>query len=271
MAERYDFVRRETILDVLSDVGSVTVNELSDRFGVSPVTVRKDLDSLEERKLLRRVRGGAVPLAQAQDEGAFDIRLRTDSPAKQAIARHAAREVIDGDTILLDSSTTSYFLGQEITDRRGLTVVTNGLRCASLLMDHSDATVIMPGGILRRSSSSMVGPLTDVFDGRGRVRIGFFGVAGLSPSRGLLEVSVEECEAKKAFVRGCERVIALFPSAKAHGFGLHAFVAPADVEEICTDDAIDDTTVGEWEAMGVSVTRVPLASPSVHMAGATSA
>lgn len=167
MPERYDFVRRETILDVLADSGSVTVSELSDRFGVSPVTVRKDLDRLEERHLLRRVRGGAVPVADNQDEGAFDIRLRTDTLAKKAIARQVALQVRDGDSIVLDSSTTSYFLSEEIASRRGLTVVTNGLRSASLLMDQSDATVIMPGGILRRSSGSMVGPLSDVFEGRG--------------------------------------------------------------------------------------------------------
>ena len=100
--------------------------DLADRFGVSLVTVRKDLERLERRRLLRRVRGGAVP-APSPDEGAFEMRLQLHVAEKVAIAREAARMVKDGDAIAVDGSTTCYFLIKELLDRRGLVVVTNGI------------------------------------------------------------------------------------------------------------------------------------------------
>src|SRR5690606_35902948 len=127
---RYDFVREELILAELDSAGRVTVNDLANRFGVSPVTVRKDLDLLEQRSLLRRVRGGAVA-ASARDEGAVETRLRADAPAKQAIAAAAASLVEDGDVIALDSSTTSNYLARELLSRTGLMVVTTSLPTAT--------------------------------------------------------------------------------------------------------------------------------------------
>jgi DNA-binding transcriptional regulator YhcF (GntR family) len=149
--------RQQEVLRLLEGTGKVSVPELAQRLGVSVVTVRKDLDALERRRILRRVRGGAVAVRGA-DEGAFEMRVRYRVPEKQAIARAAAELVRDGDAIGLDCSTTCYHLAREIRDRSGLIVVTNGLRAAEVLSE-SDATVVMPGGTLRRSSWSLVGDL----------------------------------------------------------------------------------------------------------------
>ncbi|MFT2818061.1 DeoR/GlpR family DNA-binding transcription regulator [Leifsonia sp. A12D58] len=255
MSERYDFVREEGILLELNSSGRVLVNDLVEQFGVSAVTIRKDLDSLEQRSLLRRVRGGAV-VSSAGDEGAFSERLRHDSNAKRALARNAAALVSDGDVIAIDSSTTCYYLAQEILDRRDLMVVTYGMRVASLFMDHSSATVIMPGGVLRRASGSLIGAFANVLEGRGRITMGFFGLATLSTHLGLLELSSEEAATKKSLVSACDSVYGLFTSSKIGGFGLHSFAEPAEISGLFTDEHADDEFVADWAAYGVPVTRV---------------
>lgn len=255
---RYDFVREEVILDELSAAGRVTVAELALRFGVSPVTVRKDLDLLEHRGLLRRVRGGAV--AAPRDEGAFETRLRSHAHTKRAIAVAAARRVSDGDVVAIDSSTTTYYLAEELVSRSRLMVVTNSMRAATLLMERSDATVVLPGGVLRRASQSIVGAFSDVLEGRGRIKTGFFGVSSVSRTLGLLEISTEECEVKKALVRSCDSVVGLFTSSKTQGFGLHPFAGTDRITALYTDDAVEPGFVSAWKGSGVDIVTVPVSA-----------
>lgn len=246
--------RRQDILRLLDGASRVSVPDLSARFGVSEVTIRKDLDALERRHLLRRVRGGAVALEGA-DEGAFEMRLRHRVAAKRAIAKAAASVVRDGDAIALDCSTTCYYLAQEIAVRRGLVVLTNGLRTAEVLSE-SDATVVLPGGTLRRSSWSLVGDIGDVFAGRGRLAHGFFGVRSLSSQLGLMELSPEETAVKRRLVSVSERVYGLFDSTKVGRFGLHPFASPDQITELVTDAGTSDEVVAEWRAVDVPVRRV---------------
>ncbi|MGY4859085.1 DeoR/GlpR family DNA-binding transcription regulator [Cryobacterium sp. AP23] len=263
MPERFDLVREEVILHELASSGRVRVNDLAARFGVSAVTIRKDLNALEQRALLRRVRGGAV-LPPIGDEGSFSDRLRQEAGAKRDIGRRAAALVHDGDVIAIDSSTTAYYLAQELLDRRDLMVVTYGMRSATLFMDHSDATVVMPGGVLRRASGSMVGAFSNVLMGRGRIATGFFGVATLSTHLGLLELSSEEAATKRSLISACNAVYGLVTSSKIGAFGLHAFAEPGQLTGLFTDAHTGDDFVAEWAAVGVPVTRVEEPVPSTN-------
>ena len=258
-----EYEREQAVLARLKSTGQVSVAELAEQFAVSTVTIRKDLDALERRSLLRRVRGGAVSVG-ASDEGAFEMRLRHLKDAKRAIARTAAPLVRDGDVIAIDSSTTTFYLAQELLDRRDLVIVTNGLRHAMLFMENSSARVLMPGGVLRRSAGSLVGPIGDVLAGRGRISKGFFGVIGLSTTLGLLDISAEEAQTKSFMAAACDKVYGLFDSSKISGFGLHSFVRSADLTGIVTDDAVASDVIEEWESAGVRVTVA-----SVHPATAS--
>ena len=115
MASLSEFDREQAILVDLDEHGRVEVGELSSRFGVSTVTIRKDLENLERRSMLRRIRGGAL-LAQRSDEGTFEFRQRVAAKAKRAIARRAAQLVSPGDVIAMDSSTTCFYLANELAD-----------------------------------------------------------------------------------------------------------------------------------------------------------
>lgn len=266
MASLDEFAREQAILLALDGTGRVVVNELAKEFGVSTVTVRKDLEGLERRAMLRRVRGGAVSVGSS-DEGAFEMRLRHSRDIKRAIAKSVAPSVRHGDVIAMDSSTTCYYLAEELIGRRDLVVVTNGLRLAVLLMEQSSAMVLMPGGVLRRSAGSMVGPIGDVLAGRGRINKGFFGVIGISTTHGLLDLSAEEAQTKQFMARACNSVYGLFDSSKVGGFGLHSFAAADQITGMFTDDGIDPDVVSQWAALGVPIRTVPAHTASVTQLG----
>lgn len=247
--------RQQEILQLLDVDGRVSVTQLVDRFGVSAVTVRKDLESLERRRLLDRVRGGGV-VAQRTDEGAFALRLRQRAAQKQAIAAVAAGLVHDGDAIALDCSTTCYYLAQLLRERRGLVVVTNGLEAASVLSEPGTITVVLPGGVVRHSSRSIVGDIGDVLASRGRLVRGFFGLRGLSVEAGLMELSEEETNTKRRLVAACGEVYGLFDSSKVDQFALHPFAGTETVTELITDDAVPRGFVTAWRRAGVRVRKV---------------
>ena len=255
MASLSEFDREQAILVELDDHGRVEVNQLSTRFGVSAVTIRKDLENLERRAMLRRIRGGAL-VTERTDEGAFEFRQRVAAKAKRAIARRAATLIRPGDVIAMDSSTTCFYLAEEIVDIAPLTVITNGLRTSSYLLAHSRANVVMPGGVLRRASESMVGFFGGVLDGRGRVDAGFFGLVGLSLQRGLLDITPEEAHAKEALAAVCRRVYGLFDSTKVERFGTHPFVPVDRVTGLISDTGVPAHTHRAWTEAGVTWTLV---------------
>lgn len=247
-------VRVEGILSALEHAGHVSVNELSARFGVSAVTIRKDLQALERQSLLQRVRGGARSHAP-NEEGSFTDRLGRGVAAKKAIARHAASLVSNGDVIALDSSTSAYFLALELLNRRDLVVITNSLRSAMLLTEESDATVVLLGGTVRRTASSTVGDPLDVLSGRGRITTAFLGLTSLSPERGLMELSIAEAESKRVLAGPARNVVGLFDSSKLDGFGLHPFATADRVTRLITDTGFDDAEAARWRALDVIVDR----------------
>lgn len=250
-----EYARSQVILSALESTGRVQVNELAEQLEVSAVTIRKDLEALEQRAALRRVRGGAVA-TRIVDEGAFEARLRSRQAAKTAIARAVAPLVRDGDVIALDSSTTSHFLAQELLDRRSLVVITNGMPTATLFSERSEATVLVPGGVVRRSARSVVGIIGDVLAGRGRIDKGFFGGHAVSAERGLLDMALEEAQVKQYFGAHCRDIFGLVDSTKFGSFSLHTATPTSSLTALYTDAAADPSVVAALEEAGVPVHRV---------------
>jgi DeoR/GlpR family transcriptional regulator of sugar metabolism len=182
--------------------------------------------------------------------------MRRDSTAKRLLAQEVATLVNDGDVIALDSSTTSFYLAHEILERNDLIVVTYSLRTATLLMEHSTATVVMPGGVLRRASGALIGAFSNVLEGRGRINKGFFGLAATSLQLGLLELVAEEATTKRSLLEACDEIYVTVPSSKINGFALHSFARPDEITRLFTDELATDEFVADWEAAGATVTRV---------------
>ncbi|MCZ2847839.1 DeoR/GlpR family DNA-binding transcription regulator [Modestobacter sp. VKM Ac-2978] len=252
-----EFARSRAILEQLDSHGRVLVASLADQLGVSTVTIRKDLEALEQRSVLRRVRGGAVPAA-VSDEGSFESRLRHRRAEKEAIADAVAPLVRDGDVIALDSSSTCHYLAQQLLDRRGLVVVTNSLPTATLLSERTDANVLLPGGVVRRSARSLVGLVGDVLAGRGRIDRGFLGGHGISVEHGLLDLANEEAQAKRYLADACTEVYGLVDSAKFGGFSIHPCVPIGRLTAVYTDDGVDPAQAAAITAAGVPVHAVAM-------------
>src|SRR5450432_982014 len=149
--------RRQQIAYLLEAQQRVTVSELSRLFSVSEVTIRKDLAWLETQKVAVRTHGGAVAVVVGTNEMGFDIREHLQQTEKDRIGSAAADSVQNGETIFIDASTTGLAMAQLLKTRRDLTVVTNWLRSGMTLVGLPGISVLIPGGMLREESFSLVG------------------------------------------------------------------------------------------------------------------
>jgi DeoR/GlpR family transcriptional regulator of sugar metabolism len=139
--------RRGRILELLMQKGKVKVIELSKLFGISEVTIRNDLAELDEAGLLERIHGGAVRTHKAYYNLSFHERLKTNEPEKRKIAAACASMIADGDTIMINSGTTTLFTVQELRNVKNLTIVTNSVSIAQEAVNYDKVNVILLGGI----------------------------------------------------------------------------------------------------------------------------
>jgi DeoR/GlpR family transcriptional regulator of sugar metabolism len=246
--------RMRRVLELLETRDSVHVSELSNEFLVSEVTVRQDLSELARRGLVARVRGGVRALQRGQSELAFDLRLRLQADEKRAIARAAAKLVGDGEAVALDSSTSAYYLALELSGKRELVVVTNGLLIAAALADSPGVSVLLTGGMLRLPAMSVVGDLGADVLRRTRINKGFFGARGLNLERGLMDLNPDEVRVKQEMAAACDRVIGIFDGTKWKRSALLSFVPTDRVDAIVTDASAPDDAVKAWRDRGVDVT-----------------
>lgn len=247
--------RREMILRLLHEQDQLSVVELSQRLNVSEVTVRKDLDYLETQGLLTRVHGGAVSSGLGRFELHFAERQQVNLAEKRRIAQAAARLIGDNQSIFLDASTTAFQIARLIKDRKGLTVVTNGLYNALELTFCADITVLVVGGIMRSRSNSLVSGLTqDVM--RLRVDLGYFGARGLTPRDGMTETDLHESQLKRQMAEAARRVVGVVDSSKIGQVHLSAFALPHEIDQIITDTHAPPETAAELRSLGIDVDLV---------------
>ena len=216
-------VRRAGIAEVLRDAGSITVADVEERYGVSPMTARRDLAELERRGLARRTHGGAVLPSIAGQEDSFLSRVGHHSEAKAALGAAAAELVGEGESVFLDSSSSAYHAARAILDR-GIraTLITNSQPIMELVASHPDteAELVGVGGSLRRLTRSFVGPLaTGAVLAHAADRL-FFSVKGLSRDRVLMDADPLEAEVKRSMVRRADEVVLLIDPSKLEARGL---------------------------------------------------
>ena len=149
--------RRTQILQIVRSEGRARVNELASRFSSSAVTIRNDLNELHQRGLVMRSHGGAVLPEKILRESPVYERLKTHAEEKRRIGAMAATLIHDGETIILDSGTTTLEIARQIKNKQGLQVITNGVNIAAELLDARDVQTFIVGGTLRGDSASIVG------------------------------------------------------------------------------------------------------------------
>ncbi len=208
-------VRRQHLLKLLAERNQVTVREVSEALGVSEVTVRLDFAYLEREGSLQRIWGGATLPEPGRKEGTFATRLEIQKAEKQAIAAAAAGMVLDGDTVLLDASTTCFAIAQRLKEQKhDLYIITNGLYTALELANSSNLTVVTLGGLVRSGTGSLVGTLGEEVLHRLHASKGFFSAMGLTVQQGLSESNIDESQLKTLMVKQVKQVIAVLDSSK---------------------------------------------------------
>lgn len=248
--------RQKQILCILEEYGKVTVKEICELFNVSPVTVRADLRDLEARRLLKRTHGGAIPVSKTAMEDGVKLRERINHKEKLAIARKACEFINDGDSIILDSGTTTLELARLLQDKKNLTVLTNDLRIANLFesMDVS-FNVIIAGGTMRHGYGCTVGPITlEVLKGL-QVDKAFistnsyaFGEMG-----GFGTPDLNQAQVKKRFIKIASHVMLLMDSSKLGERSFSTFATLQDIDMLIVDDAVDEDFFAEMEKFGQGV------------------
>ncbi|MFI6392929.1 DeoR/GlpR family DNA-binding transcription regulator [Nonomuraea sp. NPDC050547] len=233
--------RLDLTLRLVQGTGRVSVAELSRRLGVSEMTVRRDLDALESRGLIRRVRGGAVPSRLPEEGAGFDTRQSWQAATKDRLAAATAAMVPPGSHVLLDAGTTTAHLAEHLAARAPLTVTVLSLQAAALLADRPGIELLIAGGRSRPGERSLVGPLAlrtlqslafDLF---------VMSIGGVHAEHGWSEFSVDDAAVKQCGLAQATRTIAVADATK---LGVRAFsqVAPLGaVERFVTDAAAQDT------------------------------
>ncbi|HTK11011.1 MAG TPA: DeoR/GlpR family DNA-binding transcription regulator [Ktedonobacteraceae bacterium] len=245
--------RRQHILQLLEQQQRVTVPELSQLFAVSEVTVRKDLAWLEAQKLAVRTHGGAVPPNSNTAEMGFDLRERLQQDEKERIGALAAGMVQDGETIAIDASTTALTMAQFLKKKRELTVVTNGLRAAIELVQAPGISVLIPGGMLRQESYSLIGSWSESILQRIHINKAFLGAKGFTIAEGLTDVNSEEVELKRAMVNAAKEVIAIIDHSKWNHIAFATFCQSDHLSSIITDAQTPIKLIEQARSKGIKV------------------
>lgn len=198
--------RYSQIMRLLDEQGTLSTTALAERLGVSTETVRRDIKPLVRNGKVARTHG-AISLPAATGEAPFERRLRENAAEKRAIARVVATQIGDGDSVMLDTGTTTSVLARALLERRRLTVVTNSSDIARTLATVNGNRVYMAGGELRPDSGAAFGPATVEFIGRFQVDHAIIS-AGAVDAEGVMDYELGEAEfARMALTRGARRVV----------------------------------------------------------------
>lgn len=231
--------RRKAILDLLDETREVYVDDLKERFGVSEVTIRKDLQAMEDNNVLLRARGGAMKI---QLGVGVDFRIsekhKINFHQKILIGKAAAELVNPGDTIIIDSGTTTLEMANQLPKDIELTVITNAINIANVLSGHHNINVIVPGGILRQNSLSLVGPLAEQTLNSFHVDKAFLGVDGIDVKSGFYTPNLEEAFLNRIMIKISDQTIILADSSKFQRKSLNFICGLEELNILITDQGI---------------------------------
>jgi DeoR/GlpR family transcriptional regulator of sugar metabolism len=233
--------RQTLILEQVREHGAVRVADLVNALGVSDMTIRRDLELLDERGLIEKVHGGAAAIeGSSLFEPGFTLKSGLQQAEKNAIAAAAATMVVPGTAIALSAGTTTFALAKRLTDVPGLTVLTNSVPVADVLHKDGrpDQTIILSGGV-RTPSDALVGPFAvDVIHSL-HVDIVFMGTHGIEPHAGLTTPNILEAETNRALIEAGRRLVVVVDHTKWGIVGISSVARLQDADTVITDSGLD--------------------------------
>jgi DeoR/GlpR family transcriptional regulator of sugar metabolism len=245
--------RRDELVGLLKKKRQMRLDDLSQALGVSTMTIRRDLEHLERLGVIQKTYGGVVYVDGAPDEDPFDARFDRKAREKRLIGRVAAAQIEQEDIVLFDVGTTTCAIVEHLDPGLAFTALTNSLTIARRLARLPLVTVVVVGGVLRRSELSLTGEVAVENIARFRVNKGFLGTGGLTLDRGLTNYDQAEAEVRREMMRISQRVIVVADHSK---FGAQCFVQVAPlsaVDTLITDQGTPQDVVTAIRDSGVDV------------------
>jgi len=248
--------RRRRIRELLREEGRVTVEALAARFGISHVTIRADLSILESAGALTRTHGGALSLPDADQS--LDVKQLQHRTEKQRISVAAADLIRYGETIILDSGTTTAEIARLIRtlDLKSINVITNALNIAALLIDVPSVRLIVPGGILRRESNSLSGPMAESTLATLRANRLYLGADGVDPQIGVMTPHLAEAELNAKMIGISQQVVVVADASKFARRNISLIARVEQLHMLITDRAAPQDAIEQLRQCGVEVRLV---------------
>jgi len=205
--------RQNTILEMARQSGRVTVDELAQRFEVSPQTIRKDLNELCDKRMLARIHGGAILSSGVENVG-YDARRTIARDEKEAIARVAAARIPDQASLFINIGTTTEAVARALLQHNGLMVITNNLNVASLMRAYPQIEVVIAGGVVRHSDGGIVGEAAVDFIRQFKVDLAVIGASAIDQDGALLDYDYREVRVAQAILSNARQVMLVCDSSK---------------------------------------------------------
>lgn len=255
--------RKQALLDLLSKHGAATMKELSDHFGVSEMTIRRDLNALEQENRVQRSHGGAVytgAAASSEEPNAASKQVRNRDVKAKLAAFAAERFVQDGDVLILENGTTVSRMTEFLGVPPQLTVLTNGLDTLTLFrpLVTERRSIICCGGMLREVSGTFVGPLAEQFFASYHADILFLSALGYTPANGFTDPNLLDTQVKKTMIRAAKKVVMILDSSKIGNCYLTKVADLSDIDVFVTDQGIRDADKELIEESGIELHIVPV-------------
>jgi DeoR/GlpR family transcriptional regulator of sugar metabolism len=248
--------RRTQILQLVRSVGRVRVNELSVQFNTSAVTIRNDLNELQQRNLVQRSHGGAVLPDIFLRELPVLERLKAHSEEKRRIGAMAASLINNGETILLDSGTTTLEIARQIKLKQDLHIITNGVNIAAELLDARDAELFIVGGNVRGDSASISGRFTEEMLEQFSADKMFLSGAGCDLDFGVSGANLEEAMVNRAMLRISREIILVADASKFSKRSMSRIVHFSEIDTIISDTSLSEDIQVKLRAIGCNLILV---------------
>ncbi|MDZ4159450.1 MAG: DeoR/GlpR family DNA-binding transcription regulator [Anaerolineaceae bacterium] len=247
--------RQREILKVIENHNQVHVNELAQRFAVSAMTIRRDLEELHQKGMIQRIHGGAVTWSDGhkRHEPPVFERASEHQAEKRQIAKKVAGMVKEGEKIFLGSGTTTLAIAEELANRRNLTVLTNAITIVNCLVPAPGITVIVLGGFLRRMEMSLIGHFTESALENLRVDKVIIGIRGIDPVHGLTSDNMQELFTDQAILRISKTIIVAADYSKFCHIAAIRTAPITAVTKFVTDQKTSPDVVTAIRRMGIEV------------------
>lgn len=245
--------RQKGLLEFLRQNRTSTVSDLALHFQVHEATIRRDLTMFEKKGLMKRTYGGVMLEEEIHSEPSFQDRESVQYEEKERIGKRAAELIVDGDSIILDSGTTTLHIAKSIKNKKNLTVITNDINIAATLRFSKSIQVIVTGGVLFPESYMLNGMITDETLNSVNIQKSFIGTPALHHEKGLTHFDEYLVPAKRGMIRAAKQVIVTADHTKIGRLSIHSVADINQIDDLVIGQEIEETDLKRWQSANVLI------------------